>query len=89
MARSPVTTEDGRRIGASVDAVVFDVFGAVVERRPSIEGQFERVAAPVGEVLRRSLDEPDRMMPDEVLAEHGLTECTDTDQTELAAPGTA
>ena len=31
MARNPVTTEEGRWIGAAVDAVVFDVFGTVVD----------------------------------------------------------
>ncbi|MCX4704671.1 hypothetical protein [Streptomyces sp. NBC_01373] len=47
-ARSPVTTEDGRRIGAAVDAVVFDAFGAVVDRRTGIAGEFERVGTRVG-----------------------------------------
>ncbi|WP_405718675.1 hypothetical protein OG607_03665 [Streptomyces sp. NBC_01537] len=48
MARSPVTTEDGRRIGVAVDAVVFDVFGTVVDRRAGIAGESERVGARAG-----------------------------------------
>lgn len=40
MARNPVTTEDGRWIGAAVDAVVFDVFGTVVDWRPGVADEF-------------------------------------------------
>jgi 2-haloacid dehalogenase len=109
MARSPVTAEDGRWIGTAVDAVVFDVFGTVVDWRTSVAGEFERVGARVGaqadwlglttewrslypptllrvvsgEMPWRSLDELHRMMLDDVLAAHGLTEFTDTDRAEL------
>ncbi|MEV0738990.1 hypothetical protein AB0I51_24310 [Streptomyces sp. NPDC050549] len=45
MARSPVSTENDRRIGAAADAVVFDVVRTVAGRRPGIAGEFERVGA--------------------------------------------
>ncbi|WP_369264843.1 hypothetical protein [Streptomyces sp. R35] len=48
MARSPVTIEDDRRIGAAADAVVFDVVRTVADRRPGIAGEFESVGARVG-----------------------------------------
>ncbi|MFJ9244728.1 haloacid dehalogenase type II [Streptomyces sp. NPDC101776] len=48
MARSPATTEDGRRIGAGVDAVVFDVFGTVVDWRTGVASEFQRVGSRVG-----------------------------------------
>ncbi|MGI3222716.1 hypothetical protein ACRJ4B_00585 [Streptomyces sp. GTA36] len=47
-ARSPVTTKDGRRIGAAVDAVVFDIFGTVVDWRTSVADEFERDGTRVG-----------------------------------------
>jgi len=109
MARNPVTAEDGRWIGAAVDAVVFDVFGTVVDWRTGVADEFERIGARVGAkadwlglttewrslyqptLLRvvsgespwRPLDELHRMMLDDLLAEHGLTEFTDTERAEL------
>jgi 2-haloacid dehalogenase len=109
MTRNPVTGEDGRSIGTAVDAVVFDVFGTVVDWRTGVAGAFERVGARAGaqadwlglttewrslypptllrvvsgEVPWRPLDELHRMMLDDLLAERGLSEFTDTDRTEL------
>ncbi|MFL5998009.1 MAG: haloacid dehalogenase type II [Streptomyces sp.] len=111
MARTPATAENGRRIGAAVDAVVFDVFGTVVDWRTGVAREFERVGTRAGihadwpgltaawrsryppallrvvsgEVPWRSLDELHRMMLDDVLTEHRLTEFTDTDRDELVS----
>lgn len=69
----------------------FERVGARVGAQ-ALAGTHHRVAPPVpadtaaggaGEVPWRSLDELHRMILDEVLAEHGLTEFTDTDRTEL------
>lgn len=48
MARSPGAAEDGRSIGAAVDAVVFDVFGTVVDWRTGVADEFERIGARLG-----------------------------------------
>ena len=109
MARRPGTAEDGRSMGAAVDAVVFDVFGTVVDWRSGVAEEFKRVGARVGaradwleltsqwrtlypptllrvvsgETPWRPLDELHRMMLDEVLAEHALTQFTDDDRADL------
>ncbi|MFJ9713241.1 haloacid dehalogenase type II [Streptomyces sp. NPDC101234] len=109
MARNPATADDGRLTGTAVDAVVFDVFGTVVDWRTDVAGEFERVGTRVGaqadwmelttewrslypptllrvvsgEIPWQSLDGLHRMMLDELLAKHGLTEFSDTDRAEL------
>jgi 2-haloacid dehalogenase len=109
MGRNPGTSGHSRSIGAAVDAMVFDVFGTVVDWRTGVARKFERVGTHAGvqadwlglttawrsrypptllrvvagEMPWRSLDELHRMMLDDVLTEHGLTEFTDTDRAEL------
>jgi 2-haloacid dehalogenase len=48
MARNSVSTGNNRWIGAAVDAVVFDVFGTVVDWRTGVAREFERVGTRAG-----------------------------------------